>query len=282
MEDNIPNEPKSSRTPWLRRFVGLILIITAVFGWLLSLGGIAALWSSKPVVTTTSIDLVDSITISLDATEQMLAVLNLSLQQARSSLDQVASTLDDFGETIGATSSVLQSISDIIGNDFVDLLNNTVVGLSAMEKTSQLIDNTLIFVSAIPFFGGSQYRPEVPLSKSVAGLSADLKEMPVSLSQISKEMEMTATSLEPVPGSLEVLSAELIQVKSNLENAEKLTVEYQRIIDDYQGRMEAFQNNLPGIIQRLFLVITLFILWVAFAQIGLFTQGLERLRENRK
>lgn len=282
MEENIPNETKGSRAPWLRRFIGLILIITAVFGWLLSLGGIAALWSSKPVVTTTSIDLVDSITISLDATEQMLAVLNLSLQQAKSSLDQVASTLDDFGKTIGATSSVLQSISDIIGNDFVDLLNNTVAGLGAMEKTSQLIDNTLIFVSAIPFFGGSQYRPEVPLSTSVAGLSADLKEMPVSLMQISQEMETTATSLEPVPGSLQVLSAELTQVKVNLENAEKLTVEYQRIIDDYQGRLAAFQSSLPGIIQNLFLVITLFILWVAFAQIGLFTQGLERLRENQK
>ncbi len=57
------------------KIIGWILIMTAVFGWLVSLAGAVALWAVKPVVSNTATALVSTGLDTLNATSNMLQVI---------------------------------------------------------------------------------------------------------------------------------------------------------------------------------------------------------------
>jgi hypothetical protein len=46
--------------------------------------------------------------------------------------------------------------------------------------------------------------------------------------------------------------------------------------------MDMFSANLPNIVRMLSIGLTAFLVWMAIAQLGLFTQGWELLTEGRK
>jgi methyl-accepting chemotaxis protein len=261
------------------RPIGYLLIFTAIFGWLLSIGWIAGLWYVRPIVRSTLIDGVDTLSISLDASEQMLIVVNDSITQADASLTQVTSMLSEFSLVLDTTSEVMLTVSDILEDDLTQVLNGTVQGLRGLEQTMLLVDNTLILVSSIPFFGGERYRPATPLNQSVAQIRLDLSGMPDSIGQISTQLNLTAENMQPIPETLSQLSSELTAVQNTLNNADQVITDYELVINDTQTRITELRQNLPSFIDGTFIAITLLATWIALAQIGLFTQGIERLRD---
>ncbi|MCX7976743.1 MAG: hypothetical protein N2646_06685, partial [Bellilinea sp.] len=73
------------------------------------------------------------------------------------------------------------------------------------------------------------------------------------------------------------LTAQLAGIQSNLSQTRRQLDEYQAIIDSYQSKLERFKTILPAVMTGLYAGISILLVWIGLAQIGLFTQGLERL-----
>ena len=271
--------PAASTTRRKSRFIGSLLILTAVFGWLLSLAWIAGLWYVRPAVTGAAVAMMDTAAVSLEASQQLLVIVDDSLTQADASLGQINSMLSEFSLVMGSTSEVLHNVSVILENDLPAVINGTIQGLKGLEQTTLLVDNTLNLLSAIPFFGGDRYRPEVPLNQSVAQISRDLSELPDSISDIGTQLNQTSDSLEPIPATLDDLVRELTQVKTSLTEAERVLGQYDQVISGTLTQITTLRESLPRFIDGVFIAVTLLAAWIALAQIGLFTQGMERLRD---
>lgn|GEM_PF-3911039 len=236
------------------------------------------MWYIRPVLRTSILNTVDTISVSLDASQEILKVVDSSIVQADSSLTDLIGMLSEVSLVLESTTGLMLNVSDILVDDLAPVINGTIQGLRGLEKTTLLVDNTLLLVSSIPFFGGERYRPTTPLNQSISQISKDLAEMPVSIRQISVQLDNTSEGLHPILETLNQLSADLSVVQSNLESASFDISEYQLVISEAQTRIYAFQDAFPVYLDGVYIGITLMAVWIVLAQIGLFTQGLEKLR----
>lgn len=260
-----------------QKFLAVLLISTAVLGWLISLSGLVLLWASYRPVRQTVTEVLEVTSGALQVSSQTIVLLENSLVQAEESLAEVYTTLNGFSVVMETTAGVLEGVSQVLGDEFIRILRDTSTGMQGLERTSRLIDNTLAFISSIPFFGGSQYQPEVPLAESVASIRRDLEGMPTALEQVSTQLKDTADGLQPLPAAMSNLTAQLAGIQNNLSQTRRQLDEYQAIIDSYQSKLERLKTILPAVMSGLYAGISILLVWIGLAQIGLFTQGLERL-----
>ncbi len=268
---------KPAVLPHSQKLIAIILIGAAGFGWLISLSGLTLLWLSYRPVKQAATELLEVTGGALEVSSQTILLLENSLIQAEDSLAEVYATLNGFSAVMESTSAALDLASQVLGNEFIRILEDTSTGLEGLERTSRLIDNTLGFISSIPFFGGGPYKPEVPLAESVANIRRDLGGMSPALEQVSGQIKETSLGLQPLPEAMSNLTAQLTGIQRNLSETRKQLDEYQAIIESYQTQVERFKNNLPVIITGLYAALSVLLVWVALAQVGLLTQGLERL-----
>jgi methyl-accepting chemotaxis protein len=264
-----------------QKFTASVLIGSAVLGWLISLSGLVLLWLSYQPVKSTATEVLEVTEGALEVSSQTIVLLENSLLSAEASLGEVQTTLNGFSSVIGNTSTVLEVISQVLQDELIQILRDTSTGLEGLEKTSRLIDNTLNFISSVPFIGSSQYQPETPLAESVASIRKDLQGLPPAMDKVSSELSQTASSLQSLPEAMDNLTLQLTAIQENLKKSRNQMDEYHLIIQSYQNKLERFKNNLPVFISGSYVIISVLFVWIALAQIGLFNQGMEHLTRSR-
>ncbi|GIV63879.1 MAG: hypothetical protein KatS3mg045_1218 [Bellilinea sp.] len=272
---------ESKHQPFSNKVIGMILIATAILGWLISLSGLGLLWASYQPLRQTASEMLEVTRGALEVTSQTMLLVEDSLRQAEIGLEQVQTTLNGFSSVIETTSGVLEVVSGVLGDEFNGILRDTANAMEGLEKTSRLIDDTLGFISSVPFFGGSQYQPETPLAESVASMRQDLEGIPPALEQISNRLGETADGLQPLPGTIGNLTAQLAGIQNNLSHTHRQLDEYQAVIESYRSELERLTTTLPKVITGFYIGISILLVWIGLAQIGLFTQGLERLKKEQ-
>lgn len=261
-----------------QKAVAILLMAAAGLGWLISLSGLMLLWMSYQPVKTTATEILEVTSGALEVSSQTIVLLENSLVQAEGSLRQVQITLDNFSAVISNTSLVLETVSQVLGDELIRILRSTSTGLEGLEKTSRLIDSTLGFISSIPFIGGNQYQPEVALAESVASIRKDLEGMPPAMDEVSSQLSQTAAGLQPLPEAMDNLTGQLAAIQENLSQSRAQLNEYRRIVQTYQSRLVQLKNNLPALITGAYAALSALLVWIALAQVGLFSQGMERLK----
>jgi hypothetical protein len=58
-------------------------------------------------------------------------------------------------------------------------------------------------------------------------------------------------------------------------------VQYQGVLGSLQARVNSIKASLPGVITATAWALTILFVWLGITQIGLLTQGLERLQTER-
>lgn len=260
-----------------QKFLAVLLVSAAILGWLISLSGLVLVWASYRPVRQTLTEVLEVTSGALQVSSQTIRLLENSLIMAENSLNEAQTTLNGFAAVMETTSGTLELVSQILEDEFTNILLNTTAAMDGLENTSRLIDGTLSFISSIPFFGGSQYQPEVPLAESIAGIRRDLGEMPAALEQISAQIKETSTGLQPMQETWSNLTSYLNDIQTNLSETRKQMDDYQAIIESYRKQLETFSKILPRMLTGLYIALSILLVWNAFAQIGLWIQGWERL-----
>lgn len=261
------------------KFIGIILILTAIFGWIFSLAGLASTLWVRPHLISYATSGVRTLQSTLTSTNDLLEVVDSSLTSATSGLIAVVDTLNGFSDTLDSTSAVMESISTVVSTDLSKVVDSTIAAMDGLEATTRMVDSTLNLLSAVPFFGGAAYKPETPLNESIADISTSMEDMPVSLEAIGTQLEGTAETLQPIPASLSSLTKELDSINASLENAHQIVDQYQTSLTNIDERLTSITANIPLIVNVIVFSIFGLLLWVFLAQFGLFTQGLERMRQ---
>ena len=117
-----------------------------------------------------------------------------SLEQAEKSVALLGATIDNVANTLQTTSEMTASIAGIFGDSLGSVVSKTQQALGTMEASAKLIDDTLGFISAIPFMR-VDYDPNMPLAASVADISDSLDPLPENLTAVQGDMENTSENL---------------------------------------------------------------------------------------
>lgn len=259
------------------RIVGTLLIATAILGLFFSLIGIAGIWSVKNSAITGMVSGLDLITASLETTGQGLAMVQQSFTSMTDSITSVQGTLNTAANTVETTKPMFDSLNALLSNDLPNTVTAVQTSLDSAYESAKIIDTVL---RALTILNRDSYNPSIPLHEALAQISDNLDSLPQTLATMETSIENTADQAE-------VIQADLRTVAASIASIEKTMTEYESILGEFESSLKAvkkqiniLKDRLPRVVNALVWVLTIFLLWMAIAQLGLLTQGWELLHRN--
>lgn len=264
----------------LRRSMGYILVTTAALGLVLALVGLVGIWSSKNRVTRLLDEQIGIAVSVLDTTTQGLNVAGAALQTTRSTVQTLDETIQVLAQSITDTLPLLDSVGNILGTELPQTIVATQTSLQSAQASAKIIDDALKILTAIPFLHTKPYNPQVPLNVALAGVSKSLDNMPASFRSMEDNLQKTNANLSLVQENVEQVNDEVAKVHTSLEQAQNIITQYQDSTTTLKSRLEQLQKQIPLAVNGTAAILTVFFIWLAVAQIGLLTQGLELMKKE--
>jgi methyl-accepting chemotaxis protein len=261
------------------RLTGMIYVIGAVFGLLLALSSLTALWVTRDKVTGNITDVVALIGRTIDATDATITVVGDSLEKAAADLDLLNQMVRSVAETMDDSVGMIQSTADLVGTSLPGFIENTQTSLSSVETSARVVDDFLGVISAVPFIGG-RYRPDVPLEQSIGQVKSSLDPLPEALTKIRGDLDQSASNVSTVKSEINALGKQIGAIKSSVSDAQKVTKEYRVILTDVKTRYGTFETRLPTILNGLYMGLTVLLGWLLVNQFGLLIHGIGLLTER--
>lgn len=261
--------------------IGYSFSLAAMLGILASLIGIVFLWWLVPGVSNRLVNTATFIEKALDSTDTLLEVSASTLTQADSNFAQITIATQEMAETLTQTSTIASSVAEMVGDDFIGVVEDTQTALSSLETSAKLVDDTLAFISAIPFLG-SKYSNKTPLYSSVVDINQSLTTLPKNMLGLQKSLSTTSTALTGMTESVNILSESMGEIETSLKEASEVVESYQLLVDEAQVSISWAIDKLPAWVRWTAVGLTVLQIWAIFIQAGLLLYGYElaSLRRN--
>ncbi len=173
-------------------------------------------------------------------------------------------------------------IKSMITEEVPQTILATELSLRASQKSAAIIDSVLGTLSSIPLIGGAVgYNPEVPLSESLGQVADSLSSLPDSLKNMETSLTETNTNLETFQSDLTMMAESIGQISNSVSEYDKVILGYKASVDQIIKNLEGLKTSLPTYVRYLLMALTVFLVWMAIANLGLLTQGWELVTENK-
>lgn len=258
--------------------LGYLMIAAAILGLALSVVGLlGAVTLRKPIVEnlTNTLNLLDD---TLTATADGLVVVEQSLDQATTKIITLEETIQASGKTIQDINPMFDTLTKMISEDLPNTIAATQTSLTSAQASAALIENALTVITSLPLMPGEPYDPEVPLYEALGQVSDSLTPLTESFIDLNDSLKVGQSNLATVQTQISNVATHTGQISDELDNAQKVIEQYQSVVSRLQKSVNTTRESLPQWINMAAIFIVFFFFWLAITQIGLFTQGLERIR----
>jgi hypothetical protein len=265
----------------LLRLAGIALLLGGVAGLVFSIAGLIILDRLRDQVeifVTEQIGLVDQ---ALSTTADGLALAGTSLSQAQDTVGTLEQTMSGVGLGISDTIPMLDAIADLLGEQLPATIGTTQETLHSVATSAQVVDDVLTLITAIPFLGTARYSPDVPLHQGFEDVATSLDGITPSLQAAESGLAATHGNLQVLQQDFSAMSEDIGQVGTSLEDARSVLDQYQQIVHDLQGMLSTAQQSLPDWLAGVQVAVSLLLIWLGIAQLGLITQGWELIGRSR-
>jgi hypothetical protein len=264
--------------PAYNRLVGSILIGTAVAGILFSLVGLFGIWLVNQSLGQAVQETIELTEATLQTTADTLVVTDESLTAAIANLNSLKNTLQATGRAINNSTPFVSTLSTMMGEELPSTIHATQISLESARTSAELIENVLTQITSIPFLPGEPYRPEIPLHVALAEVSESLEPLIDSFSGMEGNLNSTRGNLILLQAEFNIMSRQVSQIHINMTGARTMLVQYRSVVSDLQERLSVLKDGFPIWLNVLTWIFSFGFIWLAFAQIGLFVQGLQLIR----
>ncbi|KPL82353.1 hypothetical protein SE15_09210 [Thermanaerothrix daxensis] len=261
-----------------RRLIGLALVITAIFGLLINLAGVAGVWWARKPVTQSLTSGVRLIITTLETTSRGLEVVSQSLSAAKASVIHLDEALTTLENSIEDTARLMDSLVALTGRSLPTTVKAAQGSLLAAQTSAQVLEGVLHAVTSIPFFPGKPYTPEMPLSTALGEVATSLDGLSASFSDMENGLKNTGGNLGRIQSETRRMAGEIRHIRESLENAQAVVAEYQTTTQNLLESARRLEANLPRMITLLTIALTVLLVGMGLTQAGLFLQGWDMLK----
>ncbi len=265
---------------WIR-VSGILLVVGALVGIVISFAGLALVWIEVPRLQTGIGGLIDRGSQTLTTTQTGLSVLTTSLDQIQQALRSMQTTADDAAAAVDQTVPMAQSAAGLVGTDMTDIVKQTQTSLESARTSARFVDDTLGFISSLPLIG-QRYAPTQKLADSIDQVSKSLARLPDSLTSLQGNLNTSADNLTTLRTQVQALSTELGKMDASAGEAKGVVLSYQAQVSAMQESLTQARADLPAAITAIEIGASVFFAWLAIAQIGLYFQGVDLLQGRRE
>jgi len=261
----------------LSRLIGVLLIIAAIGGLIFSLVAIYTIWTIKEPVADGISSTTGILTSTLKTTAEGIEISKQALESSALSIQALQSTLRATGTAIEATEPFIDSVGTLMKDDLPATISATQRSLDAVQKSTKIIDTVL---RALTIFNRGAYQPEQPLHEAIGDVSQSLNDIPKSMEEMESNLSDSKESLYIIKEDLSIMADSIAEIESSVSEFSEVLDQYLDLLDDLVHQLENLEMNFPTYWNWLATGITIFLVWMAIAQLGLLTQGLELLRRK--
>jgi len=260
-----------------RKIIGITFIVAAIFGLIFSIAGIALVWGVKAPLTANLVNAIDLIDTTLEATSSGLVVVDDTLTRTISELNTLENTVQTASKGVDDSVPMVESLSGLLSGSIPQAIETTQTGLTTLQDAAGTLESTLLLLTSIPFLPIESYAPEVPFTTALEDVSLSLDAIPESLSEMEETLNSTQGNLVMLAAQVRIISRGISDLKTDLYEIQLVLDQYQNVIATIQDKADAFRANMYTIISVTVWLFTIIFIWLGIAQIGLLTQGLERV-----
>ena len=266
----------------VRKLIGIALVIAAIGGLIISIAGLVLLWQVESRVTAGLQNGVELLIQTLETTSEGLVVTQQALQGSVDTISALQSTVETTATTIKSSVPLVEEINKLMGKELPNTILSTQQSLIAAQDSAMVIEGVLSTLSKIPLIGaGINYDPETPLSGALGNVAASLEDLPNSFANMKDSLTETSSNLDRYEADLTMMAASIGQIESSVAQYENVVGGYQASLDQLQSDLKRLEASLPQIVRMVMIGLTVFLVWMAIAQLGLFTQGIELITEGK-
>ncbi len=273
---------------FLRRVLGVLVMLAGVLGLVLSLAGLAGVWLLKPTIAvyagSTLDTLHESVVISqdvMDTTHEALGATIDSVDALSAMLGTTAATVEDTQPVLAGFDTMMSTTLPATMRAATDSLYTAQEAARVLETTIQQLDAFRFLLAATPMIGdmvpqtGEAYLPEKPLADSLGELAANLEGLPATFSEMSDSLSETDEQLASVQENLVTMSDSVALISSSLGEYQQMVGQSKSSMDNLTSILTGLQTNLPAILNGGAIALSLFFAWLLAAQVVIFSQGWE-------
>lgn len=260
----------------LPRLLGFTLIGTGILGIVLSLAGLVAVAVAGSAAEAALLRELATLDRTLVITSEGLGVTEAALGDAQALIEGIGTTVGQATTAITTTQPALSSLEQLTGSSLPQTIGSTRQALDSAQQTARIVDGVL---GTLAIFG-VDYNPEVPLNVAIERVSTSLADVPAELEEVSRGIGTANEQVSAVADDLGDVAANLDALSLQIGEATGVIQDYQALAGDLRAELSAVKEAAPRWILGARIGMTLLLIWMGLAQIGLITQGAERLRRE--
>jgi peptidoglycan hydrolase CwlO-like protein len=260
---------------FLKKISGTLLIIAAIGGLIISVIGLYGVWRYKTPAENAIRGSVEVFNDTLAITYNGLTISKSALETSISSVESLETTIEATGDAIQSTQPMFDSIDKLLSYSLPKAIDATKQSLKTAQESAKVIDSVL---KLLTFFKKDAYNPEVPFDKALGDISESLEDIPGAATDMGDSLQESTSNLETIVSELDNMSDSLSEIQESIQEFIKVIDQYIELIDTWQVKLDKLNTNLTAIINVLAVAFSLFLLWLALAQLGLILQGWELIK----
>ena len=260
-----------------RKIIGITFITAAIIGLIFSVAGSVLVLAVREPLTTNLVNTIDLIGTTLEATSTGLSTVDETLSSAISNISTLENTIQTASNAVDDSVPMVESISGLLSGNLPDSIEATQTGLTTLQDAAGSIESTLQLLTNIPFLPIERYAPEISFTDSLEDVSTSLDPISQSLVDMESTLNTTQGNMIMITAQLRIISRNIGDLKSSLYDIQIVLEKYQEVITTAQERVDSISTNLNTIITVTAWIFTIIFIWLGIAQLGLLTQGLERV-----
>ena len=260
-----------------RKVIGYTFIVAAILGLIFSLAGIVMVWVVRTPLTANLVSTFDLIDTTLEATSSGLTIVDDTLTNTISDLISIENTVQTAGRGIDDSVPMVESLSVLMSENIPQAISATQTGLSTLQDAAGTLESTLQLITSIPFLPIEGYDPDVSFSAALEEVSQSLDAIPQSLSEMDNPMNTTEGNLIMLGAQINIIARNISDLQDSFYEIQLVFDQYQEVISEVQDKLDYFSENLQTGITVSAWIFTIIFIWLGIAQVGLLTQGLERI-----
>jgi ABC-type transporter Mla subunit MlaD len=257
------------------RTLGIALIAAGIAGLVFSIVGLVVLMRVEQRVGSAAMEQLELVEQTLEATAEGLALAETSLAHAADAAGSLENAIAGVGQAVGDASPALDSVANFLGEQLPATIETTQETLMSVATSAKIVDDILALITEVPFLGMEGYNPETPLHVGFQEVASSLDDVPASLGTAKDGLVTTIDNLEGLQGDFGGMAASIGELSTSLEDAQDVLAEYQGVVAKLQPLVTSVREGLPEWLRWLRLGLSLTLIWLGIAQIGLITQGWE-------
>jgi hypothetical protein len=273
--------PSRPRQLWSRT-IGIALIGAGVFGLVFSVVGLVVALrtiATLGAVVNNELNVVDR---ALATTGQGLSVAATSLDDAQTTVGTLRATLLNTSAAITDTLPTLDTLTTLTGTTLPTTIKSTQDALGSARETARVADSVLGAISGLNLLSSTAYNPEVPLNTAIGDVSASLNGLPPALATVEGGLRDARSNLGLIDRNVGDLATGIGEIGGSVGDAQRVVGQYQTLVSDLRREVARVREAAPRWLNFAGWGVSLALIWLALAQIGLLTQGWELVQRARE